>query len=413
MKVLHIISQTPDFTGSGKYVLEMIKQNKISKNENYLVAGISDDFSLPDHVLSSENCQFIRFGKDLNFPIVGMSDVMPYSSTVCSCLTPEQVKQYKTVFLKKIRQAAAHFSPDIIHTNHLWVASAAARNAVPDIPIVTSCHGTCLRQHRLCPDLGRSLQNPLSKIDRFIALFQEQKEDIQNLLGIDPDRIDVISGGFNPNCFYFEKKQDTPSTVQILYAGKLNASKGVPWLLKSLNMLSTDQFHLHLVGGGSGPEKQQCLELAKPLGTKVTVHGILSHENLAELMRASHIFVLPSFFEGLPLVLLEAMACGCRIITTGLPGSKQLFSETHPDMISMIKLPQLMTIDRPHPKDEPELEAQLAALLKQGIKEVQQGSTPDQEYILKITQPYTWKKIFSRVENVYRKTAGLFIPQTF
>ncbi len=403
MKVLHVISQTPDFTGSGKYVLEMIDQSKRRGNENFLIAGAPTDYSLPAHVLAPEHCRFIWFGKDLAFPVVGMSDVMPYSSTVCSHLKPEQIDQYKDTFRREIKQAVEQFSPDIIHTNHLWMASAVTREAAPDIPIVTTCHGTCLRQHQLCSDLGRSLIDPLSKIDRVIALFQDQKEEIQTLLGLNASKVDVISGGFNQNNFYFEKKETSPQTVQILYAGKLNVSKGVPWLLKSLGKIRNEWFHLHLVGGGSGPELQSCMELAESLGDKVTVHGILSHEKLGDLMRASHLFVMPSFFEGMPLVLLEAMSCGCRIITTDLPGCKQLFHHFDSTMVRLVELPELMTIDKPHPEDELRLEDLLSSLLMQVIKEVLEGSEPDLEYIRSITSSYTWEKIFAKIENVYQK----------
>lgn len=406
MRVLHIISQTPDFTGSGKYVLEMIAQGQKQGNENFLIAGVPDNFYLPAHVLPPENCRFIRFGRDLDFPIVGMSDVMPYSSTVCAHLTPQQIARYKDVFRRVIRQAVQQFSPDVIHTNHLWMASAVTREAVPHVPMVTTCHGTCLRQHKLCPELGRSLKKALSKIDRVIALSLVQKEEVQKLLGIEARKIDVISGGFNQNCFYFKDKDKNTQTVQLLYAGKLDSSKGVPWLLKSLMRIHKEHFHLHLVGGGSGPEKQRCLELAEHLKDKVTLHGMLSHKKLADLMRSSHIFVLPSFFEGLPLVLLEALACGCRIITTDLPGSRQLFSPSHPEMVRMIELPDLMTIDRPHPEDEPALEENLASLLTKGIKEVQQGVKPDHEYIRIITTPYSWEKIFARVEGVYQSAVN-------
>jgi glycosyltransferase involved in cell wall biosynthesis len=179
------------------------------------------------------------------------------------------------------------------------------------------------------PGTGRSLKGSLRGIDRVIALFGQQKSEIVELLGIDPGKVDVISGGFNELCFYAGEGEDDAGTVQILYAGKLDSSKGVPWLLRSLKRIQTP-WHLHLVGAGSGPEKDCALELAAGHGQRVTVHGVLSHEKLGALMRRCAVFVLPSFFEGLPLVLLEAMACGCRIVTTDLPGARELFAVPHP-----------------------------------------------------------------------------------
>lgn len=403
MRILHVLSQMPDYTGSGKYVQEMIRQGRINGHEPFLVAGAAADFELPESLMRHEHCRLVRFdGHDLGFPVMGMSDVMPYPSTVCSALTRLQLIEYTTVFTRIIGSAVADFVPDIIHTNHLWMATAAAREVAPHLPLVTTCHGSCLRQHRLCPELGGSLKDSLRGIDRVIALFGQQKTEIVELLGIDPGKVDVISGGFNELCFYAGEGEDDAGAVQILYAGKLDSSKGVPWLLRSLKRIKAP-WHLHLVGAGSGPEKDLCLDLAASLGERVTVHGVLSHEKLGGLMRRCDIFALPSFFEGLPLVLLEAMACGCRIVTTDLPGARELFAESHPSMVRLVELPALETVDRPYTTDEPLLEQRLAEALEASMADVLNGIELDQDYVRKITGPFTWEGIFVRIESVYRQ----------
>jgi glycosyltransferase involved in cell wall biosynthesis len=80
-----------------------------------------------------------------------------------------------------------------------------------------------------------------------------------------------------------------------------------------------------MAGSGAGPEFSNCIELAKKLGRRVTNHGYVTHRRLSELMKMAHVQVLPSFFEGLPLVLFEGLASGCRIITTNLSGFKEIF----------------------------------------------------------------------------------------
>lgn len=404
MKILHVISQTPDYTGSGKYLAEIIKQSRLRGHENYLVAGIQNDFILPKDILPMSMCRFIKFGVDLDFPIVGMSDVMPYESTVCSHLTQKQIEQYQSEFRNVIEKAVKDFSPDIIHTNHLWMATAVTCQSTPDIPIVTTCHGTCLRQHDLCPELGESLKIRLAKIDKVIALFDKQKQQISEKLNIKADKIEIISGGFNEKIFFYKERKLRPESVEILYAGKLNESKGVSWLLKSLSKIKNIPFHLHIAGGGSGPEKDLCLELSKKLGERVTIHGIISHERLSQLMRRAHIFVLPSFFEGLPLVLLESLACGCKIITTDLPGTMELFKDHSSGMVKLVKLPKLMTVDRPDPDDMPKLIKELQILLEESMNEVLTGNKPDIEFIKKTSEPYTWQNIFSKIEELYNET---------
>jgi glycosyltransferase involved in cell wall biosynthesis len=401
MRILHIISQKPDFTGSGKYVQEMILQGRAKGHEPFLVAGVSAEFTVPAELIAPENVKLVRFdGHDLAFPVMGMSDVMPYPSTVCSALTRLQLVEYTAAFSRVVGAAVADFAPDVIHSNHLWMATAVARDIAPGLPLVTTCHGSCLRQHRLCPDLGRSLIGRLRRIDHVIALFGQQKRNIVDLLDVDPDRVHVISGGYNELCFFSDVRERDSGRAQLLYAGKLDSSKGVPWLLRSLHQVEAP-WHLHLVGGGSGPERDLCLRLAAEHGDRVTVHGVLSHRELGGLMRQSDIFVLPSFFEGLPLVLLEAMACGCRIVTTDLPGARELFGESPPPTVRMVELPHLETVDRPFKADEPLLERRLAEALRAAIKDVASGVEPDQDFVRRTTEPFGWAGVFARIEEVY------------
>ena len=91
MRILHLISQTPDFTGSGKFVQQLIRQSTEKGHDNFLLAGVQSDFSLPDRApyrfIEEKNCMFVTFdGQDIQYCIPGMSDVMPYQSTVFSTL---------------------------------------------------------------------------------------------------------------------------------------------------------------------------------------------------------------------------------------------------------------------------------------------------------------------------------------
>ncbi len=411
MKILHLLSQIPDATGSGKYIQEMIRQSKNKGYEPFLVCGVPCDYKPEDTplagIIEADHCLFVRFeNQELDFKVVGMSDVMPYPSTICSQLRPKEISAYQNEFERVIDKAVKSFGPDLIHSNHLWMATAAARRAAPNIPLVTTCHGTCLRQHHLCPELGRSLLPDLSDIDMIIALFEQQKQEIIKLLDLPEDQMATISGGFDQQYFFTDTYKPERTTVQILYAGKLNRTKGVPWLLRCLAKLKYIPFHLHLAGGGSGPENNECLKLAEVLGNKCTVHGVLTHQELGNLMRRSHIFVLPSFFEGLPLVLLEAMACGCQIVTTDLPGVKELFSTQDKEIVHMVELPPLQTIDTPRSEDEPLLEKLLLETLTSCIRDVKEVVKPETALLAELAAPFTWDNIFERIADVYEQAVA-------
>lgn len=404
MKILHIISQVPDHTGSGKYIQAVMTCAAKRGYENRLVAGIQGDFCLDPGILPRVSTCYVRFKSgSMDFPIPGMSDVMPYDSTVFAYMTQPQLDCYDRAFETAILSQVQCFKPDIIHTHHLWRVSAITRRCCPNIPMVTTCHGTCLRQSCLCPQILEKHAGFIEKIDRVMALSPMQKHGIVRTHDIPLDRIDVVGGGFNDELFFWGGKND-PNPVELVYAGKLSRAKGVLWLLRALNRISTRCFRLHLVGGGSGPEKQICLDLARSLGDRVVVHGTLDHISLSQLMRRSHVFVLPSFYEGLPLVLIEALASGCRVVTTALPGTLEVAGGEKSPWVTFLDLPALETIDRPFRKDEERLEIQLASALDSVIHDVLNDPSPDRKTSRLLTQRFTWDSVFDRIEKTYLKT---------
>jgi glycosyltransferase involved in cell wall biosynthesis len=401
MKILHIISQHPESTGSGYYIQNIIKQAQAKGHENYLIAGISGK-TIPELPAISENvCRFVSFNSErLNFTIPGMSDVMPYPSSRYSELTTEQLDSYERVFGETITKAVEQFSPDIIHSHHLWIVSSVARKLFPQIPMVTSCHSTGLRQFINNPHLRPRVVGYCRKIDRILALNKDQKKKIEEIYGIKEQRIDIVGGGFNREIFYLKDK-DTPPPIHIIYAGKLSFAKGVDWLLRVFKNMDDRDLHLHLAGSGTGEESQICQDLAGQCKANVTLHGKLNQHELGQLMRRCHFLVLPSFYEGLPLVLLEALSTGCRVLTTDLTGSRELLAKADEDLFEFIPLPAMKQVDRPEESDRELLEKRLQeAFMRMKTKGIK-SPTPNLQAVQNVTKPYNWESVFERIELCY------------
>ncbi|WP_319405202.1 glycosyltransferase family 4 protein [uncultured Desulfosarcina sp.] len=316
-------------------------------------------------------------------------------------LKGRRLTAYKSAFTRVLECAVNQFNPEIIHTNHLFLRSALVKKLFPTMPVVATCHGTELRQYNNCPHLRRYVKRYCRRLDRIIALTTDQKRDIHRLYDIPLNRIVVVGGGYDQTIFPRAPKPPA-RTVHLLYAGKYNRSKGVPWLLKSLIKIEHHDWHLHMAGSGKGQEYDHCIDLSKRLGQKVTNHGYVTHHRLSELMKKAHIQVLPSFFEGLPLVLFEGLASGCRIITTDLSGFREIFGKANRDTIDRIRLPPLETIDRPYLKDEARLEDALCQRILHMMAVVR--NTPDvvDPQAEAIASHYTWPRIFQRTLSVYR-----------
>ena len=145
------------------------------------------------------------------------------------------------------------------------------------------------------------------------------------------------------------------------------------------------------------------MKLASELGDKVKVYGAVPQAELADIMKQSHIMVLPSFFEGLPLVILEALASGCRVVVTELPGVKEILGDVELDSVSLVKLPRLFNIDTPHQEDELAFIQNLSCAIEEQICRAKNESEITFTGLQSVIDSFTWKSVFTKAESVYQK----------
>jgi glycosyltransferase involved in cell wall biosynthesis len=402
MKILQALSQRPEATGSGITLQAFIGQSKKRGHELRLLAGIpKGPKPLIDH-LASDEAHFLEFeGQDFSYPVLGMSDVMPYPSRRFSTLSLAEIKDYQSRFASKVRSIVEEFQPDIIHSHHLWLMTAAIKKEFPHIPLVVSCHGTGLRQFKNLPALQDLLLETLPKVDAVLALGQAQKKDILQCFGFSKEKVHVVGAGVNQALF--KKGQKREGVVQIVYAGKLSRSKGVIFLLRALESIKDKNWRLHLLGGGSGSEKEEVLNKAKDFGDQIKIYGAVSQKECAALMGSSDLFVLPSLYEGLPLVLLEALSSGCRLISTSLTGVKEIFEGFQSRDISFVPVPKLKNIDEVAEEAEEGFANALTEVLKVQIDNIEKNKTWDSKNIKALLKQYSWSAVFDKIEAIYQK----------
>ncbi|MDJ0721012.1 MAG: glycosyltransferase family 4 protein [Desulfobacterales bacterium] len=406
LKILHLLSQRPDSTGSGIYLQAMVREAAVRGHDNYVVAGIQSERQTELDGIGTDRCRFVVFdGEDIPFPIPGMTDIMPYPNTRFRDLSTSELEIYEAVFTDVLKEAVNVFRPDIIHSHHLWLLSSLARRLFPQIPMLTSCHGTDLRQFRNCPHLRDRVLSGCGHLNAALALSKAQKTDIIQSYGLPPERVVVTGAGFDDHLFVPGVKP-AAEPVQLVYAGKFIRAKGLPWLLRALTQVAAPDWHLHLVGGGRGAERDECLVLAKALGDRVRVHGQIPQARLAEIFREAHVFILSSFFEGLPLVVLEALASGCRVVATELPGVREVANGISDEYIALVPPPRLRQLDQPYAEDLPDFERRLAAALDRQMGAAVRQPQIDFNPITAMLAARTWRGVFARIESVYIRLIG-------
>jgi starch synthase len=113
-----------------------------------------------------------------------------------------------------------------------------------------------------------------------------------------------------------------PGQLIFLFVGALQARKGLPLLLEAWHILRPKKAQLWIAGTGQVPvpERERALDSVRWLGA-------VSREKLPNVFRQAHVFVFPSYFEGLAQVQLEAAACGLPIIATTASGGEEIVEE--------------------------------------------------------------------------------------
>ena len=142
------------------------------------------------------------------------------------------------------------------------------------------------------------------------------------LEGLIREQIDVRVEILRNPCRPFPSGMKEPGE-RILVVARLVERKGIQHLLTALSGLDT---HWECWIAGDGPCRS-ALEKAAPGWPRVRFLGMVPREELRALYRSARVFVLPSLQENFPMVLLEAMAAGCAIVTTSIPGSVEVVGD--------------------------------------------------------------------------------------
>lgn len=146
---------------------------------------------------------------------------------------------------------------------------------------------------------------------------------------IDRYPVQIIPNGVDTDVFYPAQSDIVPKTnrLRILFVGRFHDQKNLPLLFSQAAQLPPSAFELQLVG--DGPERPRLERLAVQLAIDkaITWHGWVDRRGLPDLYRSADCLVNPSIYEGMPNVVLEAMACGLPVLASRVPGNDELVIE--------------------------------------------------------------------------------------
>lgn len=204
--------------------------------------------------------------------------------------------------------------------------------------IITSHGGDIDKMSKKGPFFYNQTKKILNASDHVIAVGEVLKKEIEEVFGIDNNKISILNMGVNRDVFVPLDKEQTKSQLSlslnkfhILYVGNYIEAKGLLELLDAYKKIKKTHasIELHLIGS----TKQE--SFTKQLHRKVEIeklkdvyiHPAMNQEEVAQWMAAADVFVLPSHIEGFGLVALEAMSCHTPVVGSMVGGLTTLLND--------------------------------------------------------------------------------------
>ena len=235
------------------------------------------------------------------------------------------LKQYKiyhnlSKYLQENYYDCVHIHSDV--ANKLYIAGKAAKKSkIPQIIFHSHASEVDGRYRRIKRFLHRITRNKLKNVGtKFVACSDVAAKWMYP--NINKNEITIINNGIYLDRFKYDsnvrqktrKKLDIENQFVVGHIGRFSYQKNHEYLIKIFKELTKKEKNAKLLLIGEGPEKEKIKKLVNDLNLqdKVIFYGLSNH--VEELLQAMDVFVLPSHFEGLPIVGVEAQAAALPVI---------------------------------------------------------------------------------------------------
>jgi teichuronic acid biosynthesis glycosyltransferase TuaC len=236
----------------------------------------------------------------------------------------------------------ARFRPDVVLGYWIYPEGFGAWRCARQlgVPCVLGGLGTDIR---LSSGVSAWLSgHALRGADQLIMVSEEMRALVVRRFGVDPVRVHTIINGVDPRTFHerdqfaMRHKLGLPADARvILYVGRFVAAKGIRELIEAFAELSRQDARLRLVmiGDGVMREEVHARVAALQYRDRVTLPGPMQPAAIAEWMGAADLLCLPSYSEGYPNVVVEALASGRPVVATNVGGIPELVNADNGSLV--------------------------------------------------------------------------------
>ena len=244
--------------------------------------------------------------------------------------------------------AAGLAGVDLVHS-HTWYANFAGQLAslVHDVPHVVTAHSLEPRRPWKADQLGGGYRlsswverTAYLAADAVIAVSHGMRADVLDAYPeLDPARVHVVGNGVDAEAYRPIEDADVvrnlgvdPDRPYALFVGRITRQKGVTHLLAAAEKLTPEAGLVLCAGAADTPEeRQQVAEAVEALQARrdgvVWIEEMLPREKLVPLITGATVFVVPSVYEPLGIVNLEAAACGTAVVASDVGGIPEVVDD--------------------------------------------------------------------------------------
>jgi teichuronic acid biosynthesis glycosyltransferase TuaC len=241
------------------------------------------------------------------------------------------------VIAHKLLPYVRNFQPDIVLNYFIYPDGFAAVRIAKALGVPSVLTATGADIHSIPDPICRRLTQSALRNADFVSVVSQDLCDAARRLGARPDRSRAKLNGCDTTVFYPQDRQQARDSLGLeadaeiaVYVGRLDLRKGLAELIDAVAQLAPERPKLRCYIVGDGPAKSVLLEAIarKNASDFIKIIPSCPTAHIATWMAASSLVTLPSYNEGCPNVVVEALAAGRPVVATNVGGIPELMDDT-------------------------------------------------------------------------------------
>src|SRR6201996_1440460 len=229
------------------------------------------------------------------------------------------------------------FRPDLIFGIFLYPDCYAALQIAKKLRVPLVAMGIGSDIHNIGDRLSAMYTRKVLDQADFLVTVSEDLRQKALAMGAKPENSRTVVNGCDLSIFHVRDRVEArqqlslnPDAEMVLYIGRMDLRKGLRELVEASAKLHTAQPNLQVYMVGEGPDRPQIVQASEAAGAAAYIHTPppCQPDEVAVWMAAADLVTLPSYMEGCPNVVLEALACGRPVVATRVGGVPEIMSDS-------------------------------------------------------------------------------------